>query len=120
MASLLGDSRKFGGLVICAPVYAELLAHPKVTQGFVDSFLVDTGVTVDFTLDESIWREAARAFGAHAARRRSRHGDQPRRLLVDFMIGAHATEKSDRLLTLDASRYRTDFPLLTILPDVKG
>jgi predicted nucleic acid-binding protein len=120
MASLLGDSRKFGGLVICAPVYAELLAHPKVTQGFVDSFLVDTGVTVDFTLDESIWREAARAFGAHAARRRSRHGDQPRRLLVDFMIGAHATEKSDRLLTLDASRYRTDFPFLTILPDVKG
>ena len=118
MASLLGDSRKLGGLVICAPVYAELLAHPKVSQNFVDSFLIDTGVTVEFTLDESIWREAARAFGAHAARRRSRHGDQPRRLLVDFLIGAHATEKSDRLLTLDATRYRTDFPLLAILPEM--
>jgi predicted nucleic acid-binding protein len=119
MASLLGDSRKLGGLVICAPVYAELLAHPKVSQDFVDSFLVETGVTVEFALDESVWREAARAFGAHAARRRSRHGDQPRRLLVDFLIGAHATEKSDRLLTLDASRYQMDFPLLALLPDVK-
>jgi predicted nucleic acid-binding protein len=117
MASLLGDSRKLGGLVICAPVYAELLAHPKVTQNFVDSFLVDTGVTVEFTLDESVWRGAATAFAAHATRRRSRHGDQPRRLLVDFIIGAHATDRSDRLLTLDASRYRTDFPQLVLLPE---
>jgi predicted nucleic acid-binding protein len=119
MASLLGDSRKLGGLVICAPVYAELLAHPKVNQDFVDSFLVETGVTVEFALDESVWREAARAFGAHAARRRSRQGDLPRRLLVDFLIGAHASEKSDRLLTLDVSRYQTDFPLLAQLPEVK-
>jgi predicted nucleic acid-binding protein len=119
MASLLGDSRKLGGLVICAPVYAELLAHPKVNQDFVDSFLVETGVTVEFALDESVWREAARAFGAHPARRRSRQGDLPRRLLVDFLIGAHASEKSDRLLTLDVSRYQTDFPLLALLPEVK-
>ncbi len=119
MASLLGDSRKLGGLVICAPVYAELLTHPKVTQDFVDSFLMDTGVAVEFTLDESVWRGAATAFAAHASRRRSQHGDQPRRLLVDFIIGAHATEKSDRLLTLDASRYRTEFPQLVLLPNVE-
>lgn len=119
MASLLGDSRKLGGLVICAPVYAELLAHPKVNQDFVDAFLLDTRVTVEFALDESVWRGAARAFSAHAARRRSRHGDQPRHLLVDFIIGAHATEKSDRLLTLDASRYRTDFPQLVLLPEAE-
>ena len=116
MASLLGESRKLGGLVICAPVYAELLTHPKVNQNFIDSFLIDTGVNVEFTLDESVWRGAAKAFAAHDARRRSLHGDQPRRLLVDFIIGAHATEKSDRLLTLDASRYRTDLPQLALLP----
>jgi predicted nucleic acid-binding protein len=119
MASLLGDSRKLGGLVICAPVYAELLAHPKVDQNFVDSFLIDTGVAVDFALEESVWRGAASAFAAHASRRRSQHRDQPRCLLVDFIIGAHATEKSDRLLTLDASRYRTDFPDLALLPKVE-
>jgi predicted nucleic acid-binding protein len=90
-----------------------------VSQNLVESFLFDTGVIVEFTLDESIWREAARAFGARAARRRSRHGDQPRRLWADFLIGAHATEKSDRLLTLDPNRYRTDFPQLVLLPDVK-
>jgi predicted nucleic acid-binding protein len=116
MTSLLGDSRKLGGLVICAPVYAELLAHRKVNQGFVDSFLTDTGVAVEFTLDEPVWLRAAKAFAAHAARRRSQHGDQPRRLLVHFMVGAHAVEKADRLLTLDASRYRTDFPQLVLLP----
>jgi predicted nucleic acid-binding protein len=117
MASLLGESRKLGGLVICAPVYAELLAHPQANQNFVDSFLLDTGVTVEFVLDEPTWREAATAFAAHAARRRTRQGDQPRRLLVDFIIGAHAIEKSDRLLTLDPSRYRTDFPQLALLPE---
>ncbi len=117
MASSLGDSRKLGGLVICAPVYAELLAHPKVGQSFVDSFLVETGVVIEFALDESVWQRAAKAFAAHAERRRSQHGDQSRRLLVDFIIGAHATEKADRLLTLDASRYRTDFPQLVLLPD---
>jgi predicted nucleic acid-binding protein len=117
MASLLGDSRKLGGLVICAPVYAELLAHPKASRNFVDSFLMDTGVAVEFTLDESVWRGAAKAFAAHAACRRSQHGDQPRRLLVDFIIGAHAIAKSDRLLTLDSGRYRTDFPQLVLLPE---
>lgn len=119
MTSLLGDSRKLGGVVICAPVYAELLSHPKVDENFVDSFLLDTGVTVEFTLDESVWRGTAKAFAAHGARRRSQHGDQPRRLLVDFIIGAHAIERSDRLLTLDASRYRTDFPQLVLLPEVR-
>ena len=119
MASLLGDARKIGGLVICAPVYAELLAHPKANQNFVDTFLIDTGVAVEFSLDEPVWRGAAKAFAAHAARRRSQRGDQPRRLLVDFIIGAHATEKSDRLLTLDASRYRTEFPQLVLLPNVE-
>jgi predicted nucleic acid-binding protein len=37
-------------------------------------------------------------------------GGNPKRLLVDFLIGAHAILKDDRLLTLDASCYREDFP----------
>jgi predicted nucleic acid-binding protein len=35
---------------------------------------------------------------------------------VDFIIGAHAFLKADRLLTLDAGRYRTAFPKLVMMP----
>jgi predicted nucleic acid-binding protein len=115
MALLLGQSRALGGVVVCGPVYAELLAHPKATQTFVDGFLTATGVAVEFDLDEAIWREAARGFADYAHRRRGAGGAQPKRLLVDFLVGAHALARADRLLTLDANRYAQDFPALTIL-----
>jgi predicted nucleic acid-binding protein len=116
MAALLGGSRNAGGLVICAPVYAELLAHPKATQAFVDDFLADTGVMVEFDLEEALWREAARGFADYAGRRRRSGGSEAKRLLVDFIVGAHATNRADRLLSLDPSRYAQDFPKLTVLP----
>jgi len=46
---------------------------------------------------------------------RNSAGGNAKRLLVDFLIGAHARLKADRRLTLDASRYRTDFRDLTLL-----
>src|SRR5438046_5990875 len=39
----------------------------------------------------------------------------PKRLLVDFIVAAHALLRADRLMTLDASRYRQDFPKLRLL-----
>ena len=39
----------------------------------------------------------------------------PKRLLADFVIGAHALYSADRLLTLDEGRYRRDFPELKLL-----
>jgi predicted nucleic acid-binding protein len=101
-------------LVVCAPVYAELLAHPKAKPGFVDEFLALTDVLVDFDLDEAIWREAGRSFAAYA--RRLEAGARPKRLLVDFIVGAHAVRRADRLLTLDPGRYARHFPGLPLLP----
>ncbi len=115
MSELLSCSRAVGGLVICVAVYAELLAHPQATPKFVDKFLSDTGVSVEFDTDESIWRAAAVTFAACAGRRRRSHGAQPKRLLVDFVIGAHALQRADCLLRLDPRRYSTDFPLLTVV-----
>lgn len=39
----------------------------------------------------------------------------PRRILADFLIGAHALHSGYRLLTLDDRFYRTAFPRLSLL-----
>jgi len=44
IATSLGEARAEGGLVICAPVFVELLAHPSVTPDFVEKFLKETGL----------------------------------------------------------------------------
>jgi|SRR5690242_11557694 len=114
MARKLGEARKEGGLVVGAPVYAELLAHPDATEGFVNQFLSDTGVAVDFDLQPRVWLEAARRFARYAKRRRKATAISPRRLLADFIIGAHALAQADCLMTLDPRRYRQDFPELRL------
>ena len=100
---------------MCGPVYIELLAHPTASQTFVHKFLTDTGIMVDFELDEDVWRTAATAFAAYAQRRRRSGGQTPKRLPVDFLIAAHALLRADRLMTLDASYYQKDFPKLPIV-----
>ena len=113
--SVLFKARSEGGLVVCAPVYCELLAYPSATRRFVKEFLFETGILVDFMLDEQIWQKAATAFVAYAERRRRSRGASPKRMLVDFVVPAHALSSADRLMTLDGSRYRQDFPRLQII-----
>jgi len=103
-----------GGLVIAAPVFAELIAAPGRTEDFVDTFLNENGIAVDSSLDEAIWRVAGQAFQAHVERRRSQGDPGPRRLLADFLIGAHAQFYGYRLLTLDERHYRAAFPELKL------
>lgn len=111
----LDEAQSRGDLVISAPVFAELLAFPARSATFVDSFLNDTGIAVDWNFDEGIWRFAAEAFQKYASRRR-KHGERgPRRILADFLIGAHAQKRGYRLLTLDAGLYPTAFPQLALV-----
>jgi len=105
---------KRGTLVVAAPVFCELIAAPGRTEAFVDSFLMDTGIAVDWDLEESIWRSAGRAFQSYAERRRKQRDSGTRRILADFLIGAHAHTRGYRLLTLDERLYRAAFPRLTI------
>lgn len=115
VADELAEAYSQGGLVICAPVYAELLAHPSASQSFVDEFLSETGIVIDYSLDEPVWRQAAKSFAAYAHRRRRSAGGSPKPLLVDFIIAAHAFLRADRLMTLDRTRYERDFPRLRIV-----
>lgn len=110
----LDDAFSRGSLVISGAVFAELMAFPKRTEGFLNDFLTDTQITVDWATDETIWRTAGRAFGTYADRRRKQRVDGPRRILADFFIGAHAFENGYSLLTLDDGIYRSAFPKLRI------
>ena len=103
-----------GSLVVSAPVFAELIAAPGRTETFVNSFLQETGIVIDWELGEAVWRHAGRAFQHYAERRRKQRDSGSRRILADFLIGAHAQTKSYRLLTLDERLYKAAFPTLTI------
>jgi predicted nucleic acid-binding protein len=104
-----------GELVIAAPVFAELLAAPSRNEVFLDSFCRDTGISVDWDLNEAIWRAAGRAFQLYVTRRRKQNDSGPRRILADFLIGAHAVQNGVRLLTLDDRLYRAAFPRLALV-----
>jgi len=104
-----------GSLVIAGVVYAELLAAPGRTEGFLDRFCEETSIGVEWELTEGIWSAAGRAFQSYAERRRKQKGAGPRRLLADFVIGAHALVSGYQLLTLDEGNYRASFPRLGVL-----
>jgi predicted nucleic acid-binding protein len=96
-------------------VYCELLAYPSAARDFVQEFLSETGIVVDFLLDEQVWQRAANAFVSYCQRRRKSGGGSPKRMLVDFVIAAHAMLRADRLMTVDAIRYERDFPNLKLV-----
>jgi predicted nucleic acid-binding protein len=104
-----------GTVTVAAPVFAELVAGPGRTENFVNGFFEDTGIAIDWHLSEAIWRSAGRAFRGYSERRRKQRNSGARRILADFLIGAHAAEHGYRLLTLDERLYRAAFPTLTIV-----
>lgn len=103
-----------GRVIICGAVYGELLAYPTRTEDFIDTFLDEIEISVDWSSTEAVWRNAGLAFQKYAARRRRARAGDPRRILTDFYIGAHAFENGYSLLTLDDKIYRTAFPKLQI------
>jgi len=103
-----------GTLVISGAVHAELMAAPGRTEPFVDRFCAETGIAVEWEIGERVWRSAGAAFQGYALRRRKQKGAEARRILTDFVIGAHALVNGYKLLTLDAGIYQASFPRLAI------
>lgn len=103
-----------GSMVVATPVFAELIAAPGRTEDFVSSLLEENGIVVDWNLNEAIWRLAGRAFQAYPDERRRQRDRGTRRILADFLIGAHALVRGYRLLSLDERLYRAAFPTLKI------
>ncbi len=101
--------------MICPPVYAEMLANVTVQEETVVEFQRENAIRIDWELGEEVWTQAGRRFRRYAQRRRTSGGGEARRILADFVVGAHALLQADRLLTFDVGRYRVDFPELVLV-----
>jgi predicted nucleic acid-binding protein len=106
-------------LVMSAVVYAELVAAPGRDMAAVDLFVDIARIRIDWQFEPVVWRTAAQAFQGYAERRRAQErGAGPRRILADFLIGAHALHHASALLTFDQGIYHAAFPdLPVLLPD---
>ncbi|EYB68893.1 hypothetical protein DEIPH_ctg014orf0023 [Deinococcus phoenicis] len=70
---------------------------------------------VDWNTTEAIWQMCGRAYSAYGRRRARSGGGQPRRILADFLIGAHALSLGATLVTLDDTHYRSAYPTLPLV-----
>lgn len=115
VSEMLWRAEMQGSLVISGVVYVELRAHPGATEAYIERFLKQTRIAVEWDLPQEAWRMAADRFGDYAGRRRRQRAETPRRMPADFLVAAHAQLRADRLATLDQRRYRTDFPELALV-----
>lgn len=98
-------------LVINALIYSE------VSIGFDSIEALEEALPRELYRREQLPFEAAFLAGK-AFRRYRAAGGVRRSPLPDFYIGAHAAVAGHRLLTRDATRYRTSFPSLSLIsPD---
>lgn len=112
----LEEASARGEVLVSPVVHAELLAAPLRDEAFLEAFLKDTRIRVDWRFTRSMWRSAGLAFGSYAQRRRAQAGDPgPRRILADFLIGAHAAEVNACLLTFDDGVCKAAFPELEVI-----
>ena len=111
----LDDVAAVGTLVICGAVFAELLGYQGRTEKMVEGFLNNTEIAIDWVIDEKIWRSAAKANHGYSVRRRKHKQAEPKRLVTDFIVGAHANERGYALLTFDNRIFKAAFPRLRIL-----
>jgi len=109
------ESRGRGPLIVSGAVYAELLGLPSGTQAVLDEFFTLGGIQTDWRFDETIWRAAGIAFQGYVERRLAGTALLPRRILTDFLIGAHALVRGHTLLTTDSRHYAAAFPTLQII-----
>ncbi|MDR5676981.1 MAG: type II toxin-antitoxin system VapC family toxin [Armatimonadota bacterium] len=98
-------------LAICPVVYSELAAS-RSWEG-LRAFLEKAQVDVLWDMPPVVWERAGRASGEYARTRRG--GVLPRRIVADFLVGAHAEHHGLAVATLDPVVFRTVFTGVRLL-----
>ena len=107
------EAISLGSLVIGECVLAEIT--PALDSGDISTFLGEWGIPFLPT------SQAAAVLAGEMYRTYLKRKGNVKRVLSDFLIGAHAQHHSDRLLARDRGYYRDYFSrLLLIEPTLKG
>ena len=135
-STLLEESSRYGALVACGVVWAELAALNGASE--VDRILAVLRIVVDWEMGRSVLLHASTAWGVYLKRRRERGRSfvcphchtgagewpcpncgeplpPPRHILTDFLIGAHAQARGLSLITRDRGIYQRYFPDLALI-----
>ena len=102
--------------ILCPVVYAECHGIPDFGRSSFLEFLANMGIQLNVEMPLEVWERAGEAHVAYHKRRKKEKLLEPKRVLPDFIIGAHALENGAALLTLDPSGYKVAFPALELLP----
>ena len=96
-----------GGLIVCESVVAEI--RPALPQRRIAEFLADWQLSyVPSSLDTALF--AGSMFDKYL-----RRGGRRKRIVVDFLVGAHAVKHADRLLARDRGYLRDYFSALKLM-----
>lgn len=106
--SLLERAYDQGSLIICEIVYAELVPQFG-DRGLLEKALRKMSVSIHF-LDNDIAFLAGERWSSYR-----KSGGKRERIISDFLIGAHALLKAERLLSRDRGFYRSYYSDLTLL-----
>lgn len=106
--------QRSGPIGICGPTFAELMGLPGRTGVQIQRLLESAEIEIDWDFTEPDWLAAGHAYQGYVARRKSSGGGLSRRMLTDFLVGAHASVRGHSLLTLDRSIFRAAFPKLRL------
>jgi len=101
-----------GPIGICGPAFSELMGQPGRSSTQIQRLLESAEIKIDWEFTEPDWLAAGHAYQGYVARRKSSGGGLSRRMLTDFLVGAHASVRGHSLLTLDRSIFRAAFPNL--------
>ena len=129
--ALLDVAFREGAQIISEAVYAEMAAR-FTTQNDLDEFMGRTGIELEPSQREALYA-ASQAWRTYTSARSQQlrcpacgHTQSltcpscgnpigPRQhILADFLIGGHALNQADQLLTRDRGYYRTYFPALRL------